>query len=149
MLNEQLVEEGIVTGIKSGIATIIVSSKDVCHECSAKLFCISKENDKRHLNAADSIGVKVGDRVMVSLGGKYLFNAAVLLYGIPLLLIISGILLGYFLFDKDTEIYSALLGALLTGFYYLALHGISQKEKSSKKFLPKIVSVEDVNHPHD
>jgi sigma-E factor negative regulatory protein RseC len=145
MLKEQLVEEGIVSEIKNSVATVMLANKESCNECSAKLFCNPKGEDIRGLSAADPIGVNVGDRVIVSLGGEHLLTAALLLYGVPLVILIAGILTGYYLFEKNTELHSTFLGASLTGLYYLVIHSCSRKENRGKKFLPKIVSVEHVN----
>ena len=119
MYTEELVEEGIVTEIKNGIATVSVINSDSCEECSAKIFCHT-ENNVRNVTAKDPYGVKAGDKVQISIKGRNVVAASFLLYGLPLVLLIVGIFVGMNHFKDNSELISACIGLSLVGFYFLS-----------------------------
>ena len=140
MYTEELVEEGIVTEIKNGIATVSVINSESCEECSAKIFCHT-ENNVRNVTAKDPYGVKAGDKVQISIKGRSVVAASFLLYGLPLVLLIAGIFIGMNYFTDNSELLSSLAGIAFVGIYFLAIHIISNSNRRKNKFLPKIIFV--------
>jgi sigma-E factor negative regulatory protein RseC len=140
MYTEELVEEGIVTEIKNGIATVSVINSESCEECSAKIFCHT-ENNVRNVTAKDPYGVKAGDKVQISIKGRSVVTASFLLYGLPLVLLIAGIFIGMNYFKDNSELLSSLAGIAFVGIYFLAIHFISNSNRRKNKFLPKIIFV--------
>jgi positive regulator of sigma E activity len=139
MFKEEFVEEGIVTEVKDGIATIYVTEKGGCEECSAKIFCKKDESeDKRRLVARDNFGVRPGDSVRVSLRAGFLLNASFLIYGLPVVLMLALIIGGMSYFSSDAELKSSLLAIGVLAFYYTIL---STFKKVKKVQLPEIVFV--------
>jgi positive regulator of sigma E activity len=142
MVKEELVEEGIVIKKENGFAEISLSNSDNCHDCSAKLLCNpSKDNKNRTVRVEDPYGVNEGDIVRISITGGTVLKATFLLYGFPWLLLILGILSGYFLFEGTAlhELYSFLTGAVLMGAYYGFLK--MQNPRKSYFSIPKIIFV--------
>ena len=140
MYTEELVEEGIVTEVKNGIATVSVINSDSCEECSAKIFCHT-ENNIRNVTAKDPYGVKAGDKVQISIKGRNVVAASFLLYGLPLVLLIVGIFVGMNHFKDNSELISACIGLSLVGFYFLSLYLLSYYKRNKNKFLPRIIFV--------
>lgn len=140
MYKEEFFEEGIVSDVTGGLATVTVLEKGSCEECSAKIFC-KPSDDKKKLTAKDTLGVKKGDLVRVAVRGKNVLAAVSMLYGIPLLLILSGIFAGYNYFTKNVELYSSLLGFGLTSVYAAAVYIISRFRKVNDSLIPEIISV--------
>jgi sigma-E factor negative regulatory protein RseC len=142
MQNEELIEEGIVLKVKDGIAEIAIIEKGDCAECSAKVYCSPSEGNKKKLKVNDPLGVKVGDRVKVSLKGSNLFLASLLLYGIPLVLLIVSILVGLAVFEnlKNKELYGFLAGLGVLVIYYLGVFIFLRKKEEYIK-LPQIIFV--------
>ncbi len=133
MQYEELIEEGIVISISHGVAEIAIVENDKCGECSAKVYCNPSAENKKILKVKDPFGVKPGDLVRVSLKGSKLFQATLILYGVPLILIMAGILFGSVIFKGITynEVYSFFIGVVLMGLYYLGVYLITNK--GSKK----------------
>lgn len=140
MNTEELVEEGIVTEVKNGIATVSVIQSDSCEECSAKIFCHT-ENNLRSVDVKDPYGVKAGDKVQISIKGKNVVAASFLFYGLPLIILVAVILIGFNIFKNNSELLSSLAGIVAVGIYFLSIHLISSSERSKNKFLPRIVFV--------
>lgn len=138
-MNEELIEEGIVVKSENGYADIILLTKESCEECSAKIFCKPKDDSSRILNVKNTCGAQKGDKVAISIQGRTLLKAAFELYLYPLLLLISGILLGSSIFANlnYTELYAFLLGFLLTSVYYIILIKLSTKLNSKQPIINK------------
>lgn len=141
---EQLLEKGIVISSNEGFAEVVMQENDNCHQCGAKIFCHSSNDiDKRTLTVKDTLGVVAGDKVVVSLKGKALLGFSFLLYGVPLILLVTGILVGDFLFSKfiSKEFYSFLFSVVMIGCYYLIVFKIDKNKKFFSSSLPEVISI--------
>ena len=143
MYEESIVEKGIVLSAQRGLAEIALLETESCEACSAKLFCKpSSKDDTKVLEVSDPYGVLPGDEVQIKIAGRAVLKASVMLYGFPLLLIITGILTGMYLFSSTSlpELFSFVLGLGLTSVYVGGLFLI-KKIKKSRPVLPQIVFV--------
>jgi sigma-E factor negative regulatory protein RseC len=139
MYKEELYEDGIVKESKNGLATIIISNSDQCEECSAKLYCKPGNSNERSLTATDPYGVHPGDKVRVSISGNKILSAAFLLYGIPLILLLAGLLIGYKIFQNNQELCSALLSISLILIYVFGMIIYNRNKRLSINFYPQII----------
>jgi sigma-E factor negative regulatory protein RseC len=139
MYTEELYEEGIVKEAKNGIAVINIRDSESCNECTAKIYCKPDKSEGRSLTVRDPYGVHPGDKVRVVIRGSKILSASFRLYGIPLALLLLGILIGMELFETNKELYSSLLGVGLVSLYALVLFLFSRKEKISS--YPEIVFI--------
>lgn len=143
MRGEDIYEQGIVTAAGQGSATVAVLRSDACEDCSAKIICGTGDKNENCVEAVDPFGVRVGDEVRIRIRGESLFAAAGILYGIPLLLILAGILVGTYVYDPGlmrSELWAFTLGIGLTASYYLLLF-VSGTTLRSNTLMPDIVSV--------
>lgn len=140
MFMEELIEEGIVTEVKNGIALISITPSNSCEECSAKIFCHT-ENKIRSVIAKDPYGVKAGDKVQIVIRGRNVVFASLLLYGFPLIILIASIFIGMNLFKNNSEILSTITAIALVGIYFLFVYFLSQSKRNKNKFLPRITFV--------
>ena len=140
MYTEELIEEGIVTEISNGVALISISESSFCEECTAKIFCHT-ENNIKSVAAKDLVGVKAGDIVQISIRGKKLVAASIILYFIPLLFLVGGIIIGMNLFQNHSEILSAVIGFFLLGSYLIVLRLVLKTNWAKNRFLPTIISI--------
>ena len=140
MYTEELVEDGIVTEVKDGLANVTVTESDFCEECSAKIFCHTDSNT-RTVTAKDPYGVKPGDSVSISIKGRSVIAASILLYGLPLLILVGGIILGMNLIEENSEVISSAIGFSLLGIYLLLVYLILNSKKIKNNFQPKIIFV--------
>ena len=108
-----MIEEGIVESIKGNIAIVKLEKKEACKMCKA---CgVSGQSEFMLLDVENSIGAKEGERVRLEIDENFLFKATIISYGIPFMGFITGILIGYFLFNRifsiaNYEVLSFILG---------------------------------------
>lgn len=143
MYREEFVEEGIVTDVKDGIATIMIMEEGSCEECTAKIFC-KPSDDKKKLTAKDPFGVNAGDKVRVAVRGRNVLAASTLLYGIPLALLLGGIFFGLSYFNSNKELFSSLLGIGLVAVYSAGVYAVSKLKSESKALIPEIIFVNKI-----
>ncbi|MCB2206578.1 SoxR reducing system RseC family protein [bacterium] len=143
MKGEDLYEEGIVVRSADGTATVMVMNSDSCHECGAKMFCSASEGSENTVTVRDPFGAHAGDTVRFVIRGEIMFKVAAYLYGIPLVLILSGVLFGMYVYDPGVmprELWSFMLGLSATALYYL-LFFVAGSGMRSGKLMPSIVHV--------
>lgn len=143
-MRENIIEEGIIIKSKDGLAEVDLSAGEGCEECSAKLFCKPSEerDNSKILTVEDPFGVKIGDKVKVSVESEAVFKASLILYGIPLLILLLGIIIGMELFTNysQPELFSFLFTvAILAGYYTtIFLWGVLKKKNAQR--LPRIIA---------
>jgi len=143
MFKEEIYEEGIVKESGGGIAVISIQDTDKCNECGARIYCKPGSLEGRNLTVQDHYGLNPGDRVRVAIKGSKILAASFLLYGVPLILFLAGILIGMEVFNTNKEIYSFLTGAALTALYIIYLFYNSGKLKTNS--YPEIIFVSRKN----
>jgi positive regulator of sigma E activity len=105
MLNrEEIIEEGVVESYENGTAIVKIIRKGTCDSCSAKVFCNSN-NDENKVTATSQYRLAAGDNVRISIPARNITSASTYMYGIPLLLIMAGLLIGHFLFTEQRELF--------------------------------------------
>lgn len=143
MLNESIKEKGIVITTKKGFAEIALIEAGSCEECTAKIFCKPSDvSDTKILEVSDPFGVQPGDEVEIRISGSAVMKASMILYGIPLIMILTGILLGMSIFKNTSlpEVFSFLFGLGLTALY-VSLLFLFKRVRTAKPNLPRITFV--------
>jgi sigma-E factor negative regulatory protein RseC len=142
-------EEGVVIKLgNSNISTAWVKTmrSSACKSCSSRHSCSSDHNDKEmEVEAINSAGAKVGDRIVLSIQTSSLLKATFLIYIIPILAMLVGALLGQKLaFDngsQDPSGYSALMAFLFLGLAALFVKLIGKSMSVKKEYTPTIVRI--------
>jgi sigma-E factor negative regulatory protein RseC len=129
MYNEELIEEGIVKSSKDGMAEIIISNSAHCEECSAKVYCKPNSGDNRTIVVHDTLGLKPGDFVLISVSGQKIFQTSFFLYGLPLIILILGLFIGFNIFNSQKELFSTLLSIVLLAVYFFLIKTLLDKFK--------------------
>lgn len=97
---EAMVETGVVLRVVAatpgrGAGVVVrVEPGDHCEGCGARALCHAASDDRREIEAEDPLGCQAGDEVRVSVAGCEILRMSLLLYGLPLLLLLGGVLLG-------------------------------------------------------
>ena len=136
-------EYGTVTEIKDRTMVVEFERSSMCAKCGA-----CEHAQKAMLMEVERIGnVGLGDRVQVELPEQTLLRAAGLAYGIPLALLLIGLVSGYYFpamlgLSGNPDFYAVGLGLLLAATAFLALRLTEKKRKTSGKYAPKVVHVE-------
>ncbi|MCD4788074.1 MAG: SoxR reducing system RseC family protein [Desulfobacterales bacterium] len=139
--------EGIVTKVYSSTAWVKCSKSAACESCSAKGFCDTVgggSDDDVEVEAINAVGAKVDDRVTISFETSSLLKVSFLVYMVPVLFLILGVVIGDKIapiFNYDQSIFSMLVGFLflLAAFFFVKAKG---KELSKKdEYQPKIIRI--------
>ena len=122
MLREELVETGIVIGKSENKLKIEILETGTCEDCSAKIFCSPSEN-KRILEIDYNGNISEGDKVKVLINGLNLVKVSLILYGIPIILLLTGIMTSMYFYNTsgNAELYSFITGICLVSAYYFAV----------------------------
>ncbi len=127
MFDEKFIEVGTISSVCNGFAEIILADQGNCRECLAKIVCRNNDSGGRTLSVENTFGGMEGDRVRISVRGSRILEAAFLLYGFPVFLVVFGAAAGMMIF-KD-ELISSLAGFALAGLFFLILFVASRSKK--------------------
>lgn len=135
---------GTVKEVKGKTAVVILERQDMCGDCHACEMISGKKACT--LNCQTNVPCEVGDRVEVAITNKYFLKATYLVYGIPLVGFIMGLLVGVLLTKEISFSHEDLVITLTTmvgtalGVGYIR---IKDKKKAYHKFLPYIIGKEE------
>ena len=134
---------GIVKEIHKDSAVVIMERQDMCGDCHACEMISGKKECA--LTCHNPIECKVGDHVEVTLTNDHFLKATYIVYGVPLIGFVIGLLIGYGLAQVLTfggeDIWVAIGGVigLLIGGGYIKW---KDQKKSYHKFQPHIIRKE-------
>ncbi|MDA3730390.1 SoxR reducing system RseC family protein [Niameybacter massiliensis] len=125
---------GTVDKLERGFAIVTMERQDMCGECHA---CeLMGETKKCTLKCVNSCHSKIGDKVEVDVAKASFLKATLIMYGLPLLGLLLGIGMGYFI----SELASLVLGIICMGLIYAGVKWGDKKNKYNK-MLPAAVRV--------
>ncbi|MEA3429405.1 MAG: SoxR reducing system RseC family protein [Thermodesulfobacteriota bacterium] len=139
-------EEGIVIKVDSSTAWVKCTKSAACESCKAKGFCDTAggSDDDVEVEAINAVQAKVDDRVTISFKTSSLLKVSFLVYMIPVLFLILGVIIGDKIapiFNYDQSIFSMLVGFLflVAAFFFVKAKGrvLSTKEE----YKPKIIRI--------
>ena len=110
-------EIGRVTKINHGNVCVEIEKRSACAECHAGCVC-DLGKSVMLIDASDPIGVHENDTVQLSIPTDSALRASFVVYGIPLIALISGVLVGEY-FGKILGISTIL--EILGGFGFLGI----------------------------
>lgn len=138
-------EIGKIVEIDNNMAKILITRHTACGDCGA---CqVGRENLNMILFAENTVHGKSGDTVEIELQTENFIYASFIMYGIPLIGLIIGLLGGYYGamaigYDADAaQIPSAIAGLAFLALSYLGIRLRESKIKSMKKFKPVLVKI--------
>lgn len=142
-----LEEEGRVTAIDGDYAFVAAQPSSSCEGCSQKGTCHTLGGSgKMVIKAINSIGAKIGDRVLVVISSKTFFKAAALIYLIPVAALIIGGTAGKwlaisFIPGTSAELFSAIAGLVSLTLSFFAVKTFGNKIGGSGDDQAKVVRV--------
>ncbi|MEA3279192.1 MAG: SoxR reducing system RseC family protein [Thermodesulfobacteriota bacterium] len=138
--------EGIVTKVDSSTAWVKCTKSAACESCKAKDFCdtVGGSDDDVEVEAINTVGAKNNDRVFISFETSSLLKVSFLVYMVPVLFLILGVVIGdkiARIFNYDQTIFSIVAGFLFlfAAFFFVKAKGNKMSKKDEYK--PKIIRI--------
>lgn len=134
-----MIRPGEVTAVKNGLLQITFCRPDACASCGA---C---EGGKKETVLWLKGMAEIGDIAIIDLPEKTVLTASAIAYGIPLLGLLCGMIIGNVLFQgKDAALIGGAAAGILAGFVILK---ITEKQRSSNPdWSPKIIEIKRKNN---
>lgn len=134
----------VVALCEKGRALVRTRRHSSCSKCGA---CgLSGELPDLEIETVNLIDAQPGDIVIVSMESRNVLVAALLVYIVPLLVFIGGLLVGRFagarLFPElRSEWFSVAVGVLLMGASYFFLSSYDRRASRRGKYMPRITGL--------
>ena len=142
-----MTETGVVLRIDDGMAEISFVRTSACAKCGR---CgLLSETGEATLRLKTSENLEPGDTVTVELPEKTLFQASLLAYGIPLVAMLAGLLLGAFVqarlnLSLSQDVAAAIGALLFTAAAFGFLRLLNPRFAAHNRFTPRIVGIRPV-----
>lgn len=138
-------EEGIVCRVDATTAWIATTRSSACESCASKGSCSTMgSGSEMEVQAVNTAGAQVGDRVVIRFESASLFKLSFLLYIFPILAMFAGALLGqiaapFLGFDVTALSVTCAFLSFLLAFGLIRLGGnrLAQKDE----YRPKVVRI--------
>ncbi|MDH4227192.1 MAG: SoxR reducing system RseC family protein [Deltaproteobacteria bacterium] len=126
-------ERATVASIReNGLAVLRAKRTKSCDGCTSKDTCLSVSDEEMEIEAINEAGAKAGDRVVFTMPEGAVIRAGVLVYLVPLIGFIIGVVVAQIatpsLFpDMNADAASAVLGFIVMIAAYFAVSAYSKK----------------------
>lgn len=122
---------GLVVGLSGNTAQIRFLRGKQCANCGA---CLTAGDNEMEIALENSLGAKIGDRVVVDLAPKRVVQASLLAYAVPLAFLIAGVFLGGLVSDW----FGLVLGVAACGLAYGILRLVDRRNRKKHSFQPRM-----------
>lgn len=141
-------EQGLVIQQKDRTVIIKAQRSTACDGCSSKKSCHSGggSDTDTFIEAENPIGAKVGDRVVFSIGAASVIKAGLLIYLVPILSFIAGVVLGQIAAKnvfpgQNPDLVAGLLGLAFLILAFIGLKLYNKYLEKNKGFRPQVLRV--------
>ncbi|RQD70589.1 MAG: sigma E positive regulator RseC/MucC [Tindallia sp. MSAO_Bac2] len=137
---------GQIIQVLNGTAKVKMQRHSSCAGCNA---CKMGSSDKPiELEALNRLNAREGDWVEVEMENQYVLTAAFMMYMIPLLFLVAGVLIGHYALGfagvgQYHELLTAVIAFLATALAYIILNRSEKKRAFKEKMLPSIAGIID------
>lgn len=140
-------EHGVVVRCKGDLAVIMAERTTACDGCASKDACISGKGADMLIEAFNAAGAKPGERVVFTVGSSSVLKAGILLYLVPALCFILGVVLGQtaarrIFPGQNSDLVSGLLGVVFLVIAFLGIKLYSRFVEKDKSYRPHVLRVE-------
>jgi sigma-E factor negative regulatory protein RseC len=140
-----LEEEGLVKEVVGGKALVATERREECAHCVARKACHMVDDGKELLaHVLNPVGAGVGDRVKITIKEGVLLKNSLILYFIPVLGLIVGSVLGYYLgrfYGWNLDLSAMLSGLSGLGLSFLIIFILNVHLKETRAYWPQIQKV--------
>lgn len=138
-------EEGIVFKHQLGTAWVKTQKTVACESCSAKSSCSTLGGGKEmEVEAIDTVGTGVGDKVLVGFETSSLLKASFLLYIFPILCMIIGAIIGQKIalsIQFNPSAVSAVFAFLFLFLSFLVVRKTGSRLATKESYKPKVIRI--------
>lgn len=135
-------EYGKVSAVQGKKADVIIQRSAMCGDCGA---CqIGREKMTMETMADNPVKAKPGELVAVEMNFMSLFQASMIAYGIPLIMLVVGFGLGWILapnFGTDQILTSFWCGIIFVALTYWVIHLLEKRGYFKGKYHPVITEI--------
>jgi sigma-E factor negative regulatory protein RseC len=139
-------EHGVVVEDNGAIVLIRAKKTSACDSCASSKSCHSVGEEEMLVEADDPVGAHVGDRVAYEVKASAVIKAGMLLYLVPLLSFIGGLVLGsvastrYFT-GYNPDLVSGLFGAAFLAGAFIGLKLYGRRLERDRSYRPYVLKV--------
>ncbi len=139
-------EEGIVAEVEDGIAKVMILRKSACESCAAAGVCHPGSGDQSYMEATNPLGAKKGQKVKVVLAPQIYLKASIILYGVPMVALIAGAIIGKNLgliygTEENSDLWAFFAGMALMAFSFVFIRQYNKKVEKTQQYKPVIVEI--------
>jgi len=138
-------ETGIVIKTDGIMATVRVQKKSACEGCAVKGVCESTP-EGMEIEALNPVKARVGQSVRISMKPYTYLKGTMIVYGLPLVLFITGAIMGKNIGEKyitsmDSDLVAAICGFVLLALSMLGIKIWSKRAESRTEYKPVIEAI--------
>jgi sigma-E factor negative regulatory protein RseC len=142
---QRVTKKGIVTAIQGSLAVTVTRREDACEHCNAKDSCemLGGTGANAEVKALNTAGAEVGDIVTISLRSSSLLKGAFVIYMVPVLGLLGGIVSGFGLASMLSLRQEPVVGTMAVLAHVASFLWLRQKARKLSKrreFIPEIIS---------
>lgn len=138
--NEVIRHDGVVKSVEDECVRVLILQSSACSGCAVKQMCSSAEAKEKEVEVrtADADQYRVGQKV--ELEGRLSDGrmAAIIAYGLPLVLLLPTLFISVYLSGSETL--GALWALLTVAFYYIFVY-VFLRKRLQQRFSFKIASI--------
>ncbi len=144
-MTQKITKTGVVTAIQGRMAIVLTLHEAGCENCSAKSTCsmLGGTGANRQVRARNTVSAQVGDVVTIGIRSSSFLKVSFLVYMVPILALVAGVVVGYFLaglLSVDENILVGVLGAVGLVCSFLWIKKKADKLAQRPEFVPEIMS---------
>ncbi len=138
-------ETGRVTSVLDGRAEVEVTAQAACGHCGAHGVCNWAGVKVRRVLATNQANARPGDAVVLDVAEGGRMRSSLVVFGTPVLLMLSGVLVGGLVFGRD--LWAGVLSGVGLGAGVLIVKLVDISVSRSGRSLPVIVCLADESEP--
>jgi sigma-E factor negative regulatory protein RseC len=138
-------EEGTITKVAEDKAWVRVRRSAMCDVCNNKSAChIIGSSETMEAETLNTVNGKEGDRVLIKIPSKSLWKISFILYMIPVIFLIAGIIFGMKLaknYSMEPELGALLLGVVGCILSFFPIKLFAKQVRKNKEYTPEIIKI--------
>jgi len=131
---EELCTMGKVISLSGSMAVVRFMRSSACGQCNACFYMGSQEAD---IEIDNTLEAGEGDMVSIELKGSSMVRASLIMYGVPLIGLLAGVIVG----SQWGDLYAAVGGILLCAGTYFILRGLEPHFSHMNQFKPRMIKI--------